>query len=61
VIVLSARMGGRQQEGPEARPRLEEPAVHLEELVEEGVGFAGFAAGETGQGPISPTSWRGPI
>jgi hypothetical protein len=25
VIVLSARMGGRQQEGPEARPRLEEP------------------------------------
>jgi glutamine synthetase len=30
------------------------PAEHLETLVEEGAGFAGFAAGELGQGPHDP-------
>ncbi len=30
------------------------PATYLDELVEEGVGFAGFAAGEMGQGPHQP-------
>jgi glutamine synthetase len=30
------------------------PAAHLDELVSEGVGFAGFAAGEMGQGPHEP-------
>jgi glutamine synthetase len=30
------------------------PAAHLDELVSEGVGFAGFAAGEMGQGPHDP-------
>ncbi len=30
------------------------PATHLEEMAEEGAGFAGFAAGEMGQGPHSP-------
>jgi glutamine synthetase len=30
------------------------PATHLEELAQEGAGFAGFAAGEIGQGPHSP-------
>src|SRR5450432_102952 len=30
------------------------PATHLEDLAEEGAGFAGFAAGDIGQGPHSP-------
>src|SRR5262245_61781819 len=30
------------------------PATHLEEMAREGAGFAGFAAGEMGQGPHSP-------
>src|SRR5216683_5492837 len=30
------------------------PAGHLDDLFEEGAGFAGFAAGEIGQGPHSP-------
>src|SRR4051812_17144181 len=30
------------------------PTTHLEDLAEEGAGFAGFAAGEMGQGPHSP-------
>ncbi|HEY0399177.1 MAG TPA: glutamine synthetase beta-grasp domain-containing protein, partial [Acidimicrobiia bacterium] len=30
------------------------PARHLDALFEEGAGFAGFAAGEIGQGPHSP-------
>jgi len=30
------------------------PAEHLETLAEEGAGFAGFAAGELGQGPHDP-------
>jgi glutamine synthetase len=30
------------------------PATHLEEMAQEGAGFAGFAAGEIGQGPHSP-------
>lgn len=30
------------------------PATHLETMAEEGGGFAGFAAGEIGQGPHSP-------
>jgi glutamine synthetase len=30
------------------------PAAHLDDLLEEGAGFAGFAAGDIGQGPDSP-------
>ena len=30
------------------------PATHLEDMAAEGAGFAGFAAGEIGQGPHSP-------
>src|SRR6185503_12193667 len=30
------------------------PAAHLDDLVEEGAGFAGFAAGEIGQAPSDP-------
>jgi glutamine synthetase len=30
------------------------PAAHLEDVFAEGAGFAGFAAGEIGQGPHSP-------
>src|ERR1700722_6810873 len=30
------------------------PATHLDDLLEEGAGFAGFAAGDIGQGPDSP-------
>ena len=30
------------------------PATHLHDLAEDGAGFAGFAAGEMGQGPHSP-------
>ena len=30
------------------------PATHLEEMAREGAGFAGFAAGEIGQGPHDP-------
>src|SRR5436309_13833524 len=30
------------------------PAVHLDDLVSEGAGFAGFAAGEIGQVPSDP-------
>ena len=30
------------------------PATHLEEMAAEGAGFAGFAAGEIGQGPHDP-------
>ena len=30
------------------------PAAHLESLVQEGAGFAGFAAGEIGQAPSDP-------
>src|SRR5580765_4331282 len=30
------------------------PAAHLDDLVAEGAGFAGFAAGEIGQGPHHP-------
>ena len=30
------------------------PATHLEDMAEEGAGFAGFAAGEMGQGPHDP-------
>jgi glutamine synthetase len=30
------------------------PATHLDDMAEEGAGFAGFAAGEIGQGPHSP-------
>ena len=30
------------------------PATHLDDLFDEGAGFAGFAAGEIGQGPHSP-------
>src|SRR2546423_6623041 len=30
------------------------PTTHLEELSQEGAGFAGFAAGDIGQGPHSP-------
>ena len=30
------------------------PATHLEGLLEDGAGFAGFAAGEIGQGPNDP-------
>ena len=30
------------------------PATHLEDVFAEGAGFAGFAAGEIGQGPHSP-------
>ncbi|HZO91455.1 MAG TPA: type III glutamate--ammonia ligase [Chthonomonadaceae bacterium] len=30
------------------------PATHMEEMAQEGAGFAGFAAGEIGQGPHSP-------
>src|SRR2546423_8582384 len=30
------------------------PAAHLEDLVTEGAGFAGFAAGEIGQTPSDP-------
>ena len=30
------------------------PAHHLEDLLEEGAGFAGFAAGDIGQGPHDP-------
>jgi glutamine synthetase len=30
------------------------PADHLDDLLEEGAGFAGFAAGDIGQGPDSP-------
>src|SRR6266480_498454 len=30
------------------------PAVHLDDLVTEGAGFAGFAAGEIGQVPSDP-------
>src|SRR4249919_4310 len=30
------------------------PAEHLEAVAEEGAGFAGFAAGELGQGPHDP-------
>src|SRR5439155_15946463 len=30
------------------------PATHLEDAFAEGAGFAGFAAGEIGQGPHSP-------
>ena len=30
------------------------PATHLDDMAEEGAGFAGFAAGEMGQGPHSP-------
>src|SRR5437764_15391129 len=30
------------------------PATHLESMAREGGGFAGFAAGEMGQGPHSP-------
>src|SRR6187397_1975285 len=29
------------------------PATHLEDMAQEGSGFAGFAAGEMGQGPHS--------
>ncbi len=37
------------------------PATYLDELVEEGVGFAGFAAGEMGQGPHQPDLMAVPI
>jgi glutamine synthetase len=30
------------------------PAAHIDDLLEEGAGFAGFAAGDIGQGPDSP-------
>ena len=30
------------------------PATHLDDMAEEGAGFAGFAAGEMGQGPHDP-------
>ena len=30
------------------------PATHLEDMAEEGAGFAGFAAGNMGQGPHDP-------
>ena len=30
------------------------PATHLDDMAEEGAGFAGFAAGNMGQGPHSP-------
>src|SRR2546428_5384648 len=30
------------------------PATHLDDLFADGAGFAGFAAGEIGQGPPSP-------
>ena len=30
------------------------PATHLDGLMEDGAGFAGFAAGEIGQGPHHP-------
>src|SRR6185437_13221539 len=30
------------------------PAAHLDDLVSDGAGFAGFAAGEIGQGPHHP-------
>ena len=30
------------------------PATHLEEMISEGAAFAGFAAGEIGQGPHDP-------
>ena len=36
------------------------PARHLDDLIEEGAGFAGFAAGAIGQTPHAPTSRRCP-
>ncbi|MGH7535135.1 MAG: hypothetical protein ACREMG_06075, partial [Gemmatimonadales bacterium] len=30
------------------------PATHVDEMATEGAGFAGFAAGDIGQGPHSP-------
>lgn len=36
------------------------PATHLEEMAEEGAGFAGFAAGEIGQSPHSPDMFSVP-
>ena len=30
------------------------PAHHLDDLLDEGAGFAGFAAGDIGQGPHDP-------
>src|SRR5579862_1160975 len=30
------------------------PATHLEDMAQDGAGFAGFATGEMGQGPHSP-------
>lgn len=36
------------------------PATHLDEMAREGAGFAGFAAGEIGQGPHSPDMFAVP-
>ena len=37
------------------------PATHLEDMADEGAGFAGFAAGNMGQGPTTPTWPISPI
>ncbi len=36
------------------------PAHHLDDLLSEGAGFAGFAAGDIGQGPDEPPTMRTP-
>ena len=33
------------------------PATHLADMAEEGAGFAGFATGHMGQGPMTRISW----